>query len=177
MENIYREWTIEDDTLLYSNRHESVAKLATMLGRGLRGVSSRLDKLIDKDTPAYARLFSDNNKSNNIRSFNDNDGDKGENTTKLTPAKEIMRRIKWDISLPAEDFTVFYYDRVEDGILSCSFDSRNDSVAGKEESFVFAIPEHRITVRFSCCFCTSVFGYLLRCLYKLLDVIYCHARP
>jgi len=55
-----------------------------------------------------------------------------------------MTRIRWDLNLVPDDFTVFYYDRVEDAIKSAPFDARNDSVAGREESFVFAIPEHRI---------------------------------
>lgn len=137
MENIYREWSIEDDTLLYSNRNESVPKLATRLGRGLRGVRARLDKLLDEDSPAYARLFL----GGTVR---EDEGGNGA-AAKLTPAKEILRRIRWDDGLPTEDFTVFYYDRVEDEIQSCSFEAPNGSVEGKEESFVFAIPEHRIT--------------------------------
>lgn len=154
MENIYCEWTLEDDQLLYNNRNESIPKLATLLGRGLRGVQARVDKLTDIDTPAYQRLFSTNKKTTEDstttpnKTTTDNDSNK-----KLTPAKEIMRRIRWDLNLVPDDFTVFYYDRVEDAIKSAPFDARNDSVAGREESFVFAIPEHRIMVRTLCASC------------------------
>jgi len=37
-----------------------------------------------------------------------------------------------------------YYDRVDETIEEAEFDSANESVKGKEELFVFAIPEHRI---------------------------------
>ena len=139
MENLYTEWTLQDDKTLYENRSESIPKLASMLGRGLRGVSSRLDKLKNVNSGAYARLFigeRDDQHSRNVE----------ESMKKLTPAMEIMRRIKWDYTLVPNDFEVLYYDRVEKSILSCPFDAVNDSVPGKERQLVFAIPEHRIMV-------------------------------
>ena len=135
MENLYTEWTLEDDKVLYGNRSESIPKLASMLGRGLRGVSSRLGKLKDVNSNAYARLFV----REKVNQYEQNHGD---SMKKLTPVLEIMRRIKWDYTLAPNDFEVYYYDRVEKSILSCPFDAVNDSVQGEERQLVFAIPEH-----------------------------------
>jgi len=149
MEKIYCQWTLDDDKFLYNNRKQSIPKIAATLGRGLRGVQARLDKISNVDSPAYARLFS-NGKQHKHKHERDDDGHGNTPNTnntddrKLTPAHEIMRRIRWDVNLVAQDFTVFYYDRVEGTIQSSPFEARNDSVAGREESFVFAIPEHRI---------------------------------
>ena len=91
-ENLFTEWTLQDDKTLYENRSESIPKLASMLGRGLRGVSSPLDKVKDVNSGAYARLFigeRDDQYSRNIK----------ESMKKLSPAMEIMRRIKWDYTL------------------------------------------------------------------------------
>ena len=60
MENIYREWTLEDDRLLHNNIKLSTVKLASLLGRGLRGVESRIKKLTNVESTAYARLFGGN---------------------------------------------------------------------------------------------------------------------
>lgn len=134
MENIYMEWTLEDDRMLIelSKNNESIPKVAAQLGRGLRGVDSRLSKLRDVNSPAYLRLFDKEQVMSSTQK------------EKLTPAKEVMRRIQWDTRLSPSDFTVFYYDRVEDIVMSSAFDAKNDSVQGKDELFVFAIPEHRI---------------------------------
>ena len=58
MENLYQEWSLEQDQQLWSNRDKTPAELASLLGRGLRGVEARLAKLSNVDSPAYARLFS-----------------------------------------------------------------------------------------------------------------------
>lgn len=57
MENIYSEWTLEDDRILYANRHLSTVRLASLLGRGINGVESRLKKICNVESAAYARLF------------------------------------------------------------------------------------------------------------------------
>jgi uncharacterized protein (UPF0248 family) len=44
----------------------------------------------------------------------------------------------------ATDFSVEHYDRVDDKLVETAMDAPNTSVAGGEETFVFAIPEHRI---------------------------------
>ena len=131
MSNLYQEWSIEDDLNLYKNRRQSVPQLASLLGRGLRGVKSRLEKLTDVNSAAYARLFGGD----------DVDVKKG---GKLTPAKEILRRIRWDGTLNSRDFSVLHYDRVDEKIVETAFDTANNSVQGREEMFVFAIPEHRV---------------------------------
>lgn len=131
MENIYREWTLQDDEQLYTNRHLSTVKLASLLGRGLHGVESRLKKLTDINSPAYSRLF-----LSNIP--------KEEEKTKLTPVKEILRRIQWDPTLDPTQFTIIHYDRIDDTLCETRFDAPNENISGKETQFAFALPEHRI---------------------------------
>lgn len=132
MENLYVEWTLEEDKYLLMNSQKPIPVLAAQLGRGLRGVEARLAKLNDVNSPAYIRLVAKDAVQ------------KVDVKGKLTPAKEVMRRIRWDITLSPSDFTVLYYDRVENAVMSSPFDAKNESVQGKEELFVFAIPEHRI---------------------------------
>ncbi|KAL7484890.1 hypothetical protein ACHAW6_010501 [Cyclotella cf. meneghiniana] len=132
MDNIYTEWTIRDDKFLHDNRHLSPARLASLLGRGLRGVEARRKKLADVRGAAYLRLFAGKK--------NDDDHPRA----KLTPVKEILRRIRWDPALESSDFSVVHYDRIDDSLCETEFDADNDSIAGKERSFVFALPEHRI---------------------------------
>ena len=130
MENIYREWTLADDETLYTNRHLSTVKLASLLGRGLHGVESRIKKLSDVNSPAYERLFAVQVEE---------EGKKG-----LTPVKEILRRIQWDPTLDSDSFTIVHYDRVDDSLCETNFNASNDSISGKERQYVFALPEHRI---------------------------------
>lgn len=132
MDNIYREWTLQDDETLYTNRHLSTVKLASLLGRGLHGVESRIKKLSDVDSPAYQRLFG-------AASIGKEEGKKG-----LTPVKEILRRIQWDPHLNGDLFTIVHYDRVDDSLCETNFNAVNDSISGKERQYVFALPEHRI---------------------------------
>jgi len=113
-----------------------------MFGRGLRGIEARLEKLKDVESPAYERLF-----AGGKYNANDRDGLDGSSPSKggkLTPAVEVLRRIRWDMTLVPGDFTILYYDRVDEKIEEVKFDAPNESVKGKEELFVFAIPEHRI---------------------------------
>lgn len=145
MENIYSEWTLEDDTLLYNNKYLSTVRLASLLGRGIHGVDARLKKLSDVNSMAYARLFrtvDDVNSGSNRGDIGDESNVKS--MGKLTPVKEVLRRIKWDDTLPSSSFTILYYDRVQDTLCEAPFDAPNDSISGKETSFVFALPEHRI---------------------------------
>ena len=132
MDNIYREWTIQDDETLYTNRHLSTVKLASLLGRGLHGVESRIKKLSDVNSPAYSRLFGAARPEEDTKS-------KG-----LTPVKEILRRIQWDPTLIGDDFTIVHYDRIDDSLCETNFNAQNDSISGKGTQFVFALPEHRI---------------------------------
>lgn len=136
-ENLYMEWTIEDDQYLSEHMKDNLPKLASHLGRGLRGVESRITKLNDVNSFAYQRLYVG---QASIAKEEDRE------STKLTPAKEVMRRIQWDYGLDPNDFMVEYFDRVEETTMSTPFGAKNDSVKGKEEMFVFAIPEHRIMV-------------------------------
>jgi len=142
MSALYQEWTLEQDQLLYENRKESLPALAALLGRGLRGVETRLQKLTNVNSPAYERLFSltSSGNGNNYNMMADKDGDK----KKLVPAKEILRRIQWDYSLTESDFSILYYDRVEDEVLESAMDAPNESIAGPQERWVDALPEHRI---------------------------------
>jgi uncharacterized protein (UPF0248 family) len=133
MTNLYQEWTLEQDRLLHEKRNEPLPVLASLLGRGLRGVESRLAKLSDVDSPAYQRLFCDS------EAIPRQDASK-----KLVPAGEVLRRIQYDYKLAEKDFSVVHYDRVDDNLVETPMDAPNTSVAGREERFVFAIPEHRI---------------------------------
>jgi len=137
-DHLYEAWTLEQDQFLYDNRKESIPKLASFLGRGLKGVESRLQKLSDVNSGAYARLFidtKDTNRSSQIDS---------KQKSSLVPAIEVLRRVRWDTSLSPGDFSVLHYDRVDDTIYESNFNDPNTSIKGKEELFVFAIPEHRI---------------------------------
>lgn len=142
MENIYQEWTISQDQLLWENRNEPVSTLASLLGRGLRGTEQRLVKLRDIESSAYQRLFAGGNVSKKMVP-----GDySGESTAKpkLVPASEVLRRIQWDESLSSKDFSVLHYDRVEDTIVESPVDAPNGSISGKATRFIDALPEHRI---------------------------------
>jgi uncharacterized protein (UPF0248 family) len=145
MENIYTEWTLDDDKMLYENINEPIHKVASILGRGLNGVVARTKKLKDVNSMAYQRLFVGDDRRKSLEAGNDNQHDDGHAAkNKLVPVSEVMKRIKWDHGLDSNDFTVQYFDRVDEQIYDCPFDQKNDSVKGKEEMFVFAIPEHRI---------------------------------
>ncbi len=153
MEKIYSEWTLDDDRVLYSNQHLSTVRLASLLGRGMHGVDARLKKLSDVNSVAYARLFRvlGNTRNDDHTTINRVGGDynnasntMGSSSSKLTPVKEVLRRIKWDDTIPSSSFTILYYDRVQDTLCEAPFDAPNDSISGKETSFVFALPEHRI---------------------------------
>jgi uncharacterized protein (UPF0248 family) len=137
MANVYQDWSIDQDQMLWDNRKESPVTLAAILGRGLRGVESRLSKLKDVNSSAYERLFADQ------KPHNKDDIDMTEKQ-KLVPASEILRRIKWDASLSTKDFSILHYDRVEDKIVESPYDAPNNSISGKETEFVKALPEHRI---------------------------------
>jgi uncharacterized protein (UPF0248 family) len=141
MENIYREWTLEDDRLLHNNIKLSTVKLASLLGRGLRGVESRIKKLTNVESTAYARLFGGNDVDVDQ---NDTINTSSDKSSKLTPVKEVLRRIKWDPTLTSSSFSIVHYDRVEDKLCETNFDASNENISGSEESFVFALPEHRI---------------------------------
>ena len=130
------EWSLEDDKILHNNRHLSQVRLASMLGRGMHGVEARMKKLTNVDSTAYRRLFGGEDIQNT---------DTEENiSNKLTPVKEVLRRIQWDPTLPASSFSIIHYDRVEDTLCETPFEAENDSISGKERQFVFALPEHRI---------------------------------
>lgn len=132
MENLYQAWTLEQDRLLWENRDRSVVELASLLGRGIRGVEMRLEKIQDVDSAAYLRLF---------------DGSPPEEkAAKLIPCSEVLRRIKYDYRLDPADFSVLYYDRVDDALVECLMNAPNDSISGKEQFLVDALPEHRISI-------------------------------
>jgi uncharacterized protein (UPF0248 family) len=137
MANLYHEWTLDQDQLLWENRNEQIGTLASLLGRGLRGVETRLAKLKDPNTKVYERLFS--NAAGTAQGPVDDD-----QKTKLVPASEVLRRIQWDASLPSADFTVLHYDRVDDEVVESPFDTPNTSITGKARTLIDALPEHRI---------------------------------
>lgn len=133
MANLYREWSLDQDRLLWNNKERSSPELASLLGRGLRGVEARLSKLQDVSSPAYERLFAG---KDNVMP--------GETKERLVPVGEVLRRIEWDYMLQASDFSILHYDRVEDKVVESPMDAPNTSVAGKETMLAKALPEHRI---------------------------------
>ena len=141
MENIYTDWTLSQDKLLWENRSESLSNLAALLGRGLRGTEQRLAKLNDVNSPAYQRLFVDNSTSTKSRS---EESLEANSKKKLVPSSEVLRRIQWDSSLSSEDFSVVHYDRVDDALVETPLDAPNRSISGKATKFIDALPEHRI---------------------------------
>eukprot|EP00980_Cylindrotheca_fusiformis_P031352 scaffold26216_cov191-Cylindrotheca_fusiformis.AAC.1 len=145
MENLYREWTIEQDELLWRNKEQnnmSTIELASLLGRGLRGVEARLNKLQDVNSPAYERLFARGNKQQLQLQQQDEEACE---KTKLVPAREVLRWIEFDHQLSASDFSMLHYDRVDDAIVESPLDAPNNSVSGTTEALLTkALPEHRI---------------------------------
>jgi uncharacterized protein (UPF0248 family) len=142
MDNLYTEWTLEHDQLLWKHHRDSTtAELAALLGRGLRGVESRLEKLKDVNSPAYERLFANKQRSVDEKQQDNEESFKKE---KLVPAGEILRRIQWDYTLSSSDFSILHYDRVEDSVMESPMDAPNDSIQGREQLLIDALPEHRI---------------------------------
>jgi len=156
MENLHREWTKEEDQLLYENRFQPLPRLASILGRGLRGIQARLDKLSDIDSLAYTRLFTHSPKDDTDTT------DSESKRLKLSTASEVLHRIRWDQHLTPSDFSVLYFDRLEETILETAFDAANESVQSRQDFFVFAIPEHRIMV-------IPIFYLILSTTYMTLD--------
>jgi len=148
MENLYMQWNLEDDKILYENRREPLSRLASLLGRGLKGVEARQSKLKDTDSAAYRRLFITSKEGEPIDDYND----VVKVDMKLKPVIDVLQRIRWDPMLLPGDFHVLYYDRLEDDVIETPFNSPNVNVKGREEMFVFAIPEHRIMVSSTCVF-------------------------
>ena len=141
-ENLYREWTLEQDRLLWSSRKNSSSELAVLLGRGVRGVEKRIEKLEDVDSAAYKRLFvgqKGDNGGNNETSETQKQGHK-----KLVPSSEVLRRIEWDYQLDGEDFRIMHYDRVDDTLVISPLTAPNENIDSGETSLIKALPEHRI---------------------------------
>ena len=141
MENIYQEWTLSQDQLLWDHRFDPTATLASRLGRGLRGTEQRLAKLRAVGNPAYLRLFAG---GKNQMEPSSEDVDEENSKKKLTPSSEVLRRIQWDETLVAKDFSIVHYDRVDDSLVETPVDAPNQSISGKATKFIDALPEHRI---------------------------------
>jgi uncharacterized protein (UPF0248 family) len=151
MENLYREWSLEQDQTLWKHRQKSMEDLAVLLGRGVRGVQARLAKLQNVDSAVYQRLFANHKHSYlDMDEDNGNDSEDSETTElpvskpKLTPCSDILRRIEYDANLQPSDFSILHYDRVMDDLVETRLDAPNTSLAGPALCFVDALPEHRI---------------------------------
>ncbi|GKY93065.1 hypothetical protein MPSEU_000274800 [Mayamaea pseudoterrestris] len=134
MENLYREWSLEQDEELWGHRTLPLPELAARVGRGLRGVEQRLEKLKNVNHAAYQRLFKTTMSSVGSQ--------QPAEKPKLVPVTEVIRRIKW--SLDPSDFSFLHFDRVDDIIVESPFSAPNQSVSGKATLLIDAIPEHRI---------------------------------
>jgi len=152
-ENLYREWTLEQDQLLRTNIEKPSSELAVLLGRGVRGVEKRIEKLKDVDSSAYQRLFvgeqkSDGDEETSHESQSQSQSNQQNNNkskkSKLIPSSEVLRRIEWDYQLDGDDFKVMHYDRVEDTIVTSPLTAPNKSISSGETSMIKALPEHRI---------------------------------
>lgn len=138
-ENLYREWTLEQDRLLWSKRNRPPSELAVLLGRGVRGVEKRIEKLKDVDSPAYQRLFvGENSEESDLQ-------EQKHTNKKLIPSGEVLRRIEWDYQLEEKDFSMMHYDRVEDTLVTSPLTAPNTNIDSGETSLIKALPEHRIT--------------------------------
>jgi uncharacterized protein (UPF0248 family) len=140
MENIYQEWSLNEDRLLWERRYEPIPTLASLLGRGLRGTEQRLAKLRTIDSPAYLRLFA----GRGLVGTSLDDADESNTKKKLPPSSEVLRRIQWDETLLSKDFSIVHYDRVDDKLVETPVDAPNQSISGKATKFIAALPEHRI---------------------------------
>lgn len=136
MANLYQEWTLEQDQLLWEHRRKNPVELASILGRGLNGVQARLSKLKDVDNPAYERLFAQKSPTQQE--------EQQPSKEKLVPASEVLRRVQWDYMLKAEDFSILHYDRVDEAVVESRMDAPNGSISGGATTLIDALPEHRI---------------------------------
>lgn len=144
-ENAYRHWTLEHDQILWkhASKNESIPQLAARLRRGLKGTEERLKALKDVNSSAYQRLFvMEHAKNGSTETRNSEEATIRQ--PKLIPASEVLRRIQWDPSLDATQYSIRYYDRVEDDLIDTSLLAPNLSIAGTAETMANAIPEHRI---------------------------------
>jgi uncharacterized protein (UPF0248 family) len=150
-ENVYRQWALEDDQLLWkyfsNDERQSISQLAARLGRGLRGTEARIKALRNVNSAAYRRLFVKESSSahDENRLHGSITADQiGAPPKKLIPACEVLRRIQWDPNLDPSDYTIRYYDRVDDALVDTKPLAPNNSISGKAEIMADAIPEHRI---------------------------------
>jgi uncharacterized protein (UPF0248 family) len=141
MANLYHEWTLEQDQMLWEHRRKTPVEQASILGRGLNGVQSRLSKLKDVDSPAYERLFA---QKPSPKQQQEQQGEHQPYKEKLVPASEVLRRIQWDYMLKAEDFSILHYDRVDEAVVESRMDAPNGSISGAATTLIDALPEHRI---------------------------------
>ena len=151
MTNIYREWELKEDEILWKGFEsgQTLVQLAVTLGRGLGGVESRLAKLRDVNSAAYERLFvgqtRDPPKSKQKkRGKSHTNSPEDSSKKKLIPVSEVLRRIQWDYQLDEADFSIVHYDRVDDVLVESPLVAPNTSIKGSETRLVDALPEHRI---------------------------------
>lgn len=139
MANLYQEWTLEQDQMLWEHRRKTPVELASILGRGLNGVQARLSKLKDRNNPAYERLFAQKSPKQQ-----EEEQQQQPSKEKLVPASEVLRRVQWDYMLKAEDFSILHYDRVDEAVVESRMDAPNGNISGGATTLIDALPEHRI---------------------------------
>ena len=139
--HVHEPYTREDDAYLWAQRDTPPEATAEALGRGVRSVSARLQRLRNPSSEGYRRLFG---------SDDDDDGQGGAleaappDAGSLRCARECIQRIIHDPSLDASAFVVGYADRFRSLPVEVPFDQPNDRIEGRERSFVLALPQHRI---------------------------------
>jgi hypothetical protein len=123
-------YSLEEDKRLWEMRTLPAEESAAALGRGIKGVTARLERLSDPRSEGHARLFGVTLAE--------------QTASPLRPAREVAQRILWDSNLDPSDFIVGYRDRFRATIAEVAFTEPNTSVQGPERLHVLALPEHRI---------------------------------
>ena len=124
--------------MLWKNRRKPPSELGVLLGRGVRGVEKRIEKLKDVESAAYQRLFVGNDANDGERD-NETSNTNHSKNKKMVPSSEVMRRIEWDYQLNEDDFRIMHYDRVVSPLTA-----PNENISSGETSLIKALPEHRI---------------------------------
>ena len=137
-ENVYTPYSRKDDQYLWSRKDDDLSAVAEELGRGLKSVTSRLERLRNPKTEGHKRLFG-------IDEDDDLDAGVAAKRPGLRPVKDCIQRIIYDPLLQASDFSVGYKDRFQTAEKESAFDAPNQSIEGPERLFLLALPEHRIS--------------------------------
>mmetsp|Transcript_67875 Transcript_67875/g.123874 ORF Transcript_67875/g.123874 Transcript_67875/m.123874 type:complete len:380 (+) Transcript_67875:41-1180(+) len=133
--NVHRPYTKEDDSYLWEHKDDPPKELAESLGRGVKSVTARLERLANPTSEGHTRLFGAWKPQDNL--------------TKLPPLRPIgdcIQRIIHDPCLQASDYRIGYKDRFRKALKEIPFDKefQNAQIKTGETMMIRAMPEHRI---------------------------------